>query len=521
MVFYINMLKLVKFKVMNYLKVNYLTIILIVITFIEIIFGINIAKFEINISDNLIIYGILNLFNIIIDFVNNYLQSLNSKEIKLDFEKKQFNKYQKLDQKSKEIDTIDSFTNKISAASRAIDVECTWGLSILNIIIKTICSFGYIIYTRNHTYTFIIFTILNIFWYYVITKKHVDNLTVERDKTRKERHRNYDLLNLYGKRFHNDYCDEEKIINIKNILFNMEMKISFLWNKLSSLQKIPNYIMYILIPFLTNPNEYFTLYIIIINLNSVISQVLSFANQYNTFQNDKKTEQEFWIDKTFTKKLDQFNIPSKIIANGFINNLITVSNLEIEIGDRIRINGPSGCGKTTLIKGLIGHYNEIKYKDIDERNYFPLNFSDKIAYMRQDIRETLPVAKTTIRELFYDECDDSLILTCLKIVNLQDWFDKIKTYDTVLESIISGGEKTRLCLAITLYHMIKKNSQLLILDEPEQGIDPELAPKMLQNIFDKFPFISIIIITHLCQCQLENLKINKVWSIEENKVINK
>ena len=42
--------------------------------------------------------------------------------------------------------------------------------------------------------------------------------------------------------------------------------------------------------------------------------------------------------------------------------------------------------------------------------------------------------------------------------------------------IPSGGEKTKICFEMTLYRLEKYQFSWLILDEPEQGLDPELAP---------------------------------------------
>ena len=44
-----------------------------------------------------------------------------------------------------------------------------------------------------------------------------------------------------------------------------------------------------------------------------------------------------------------------------------------------------------------------------DNSYNPLGFSDQLVYMKQSIREDIPVSKTTIRQIFYDEVDDKKI----------------------------------------------------------------------------------------------------------------
>ena len=48
-------------------------------------------------------------------------------------------------------------------------------------------------------------------------------------------------------------------------------------------------------------------------------------------------------------------------------------------------------------------------------------------------------------------------------------------YDAQLNEILSGGQKSRLCLATRCYEIEKFGKKIFVLDEPEQGSDPETA----------------------------------------------
>jgi len=85
---------------------------------------------------------------------------------------------------------------------------------------------------------------------------------------------------------------------------------------------------------------------------------------------------------------------------------------------------------------------------------------------------------------------------------------KPNALDVDIAERISGGEKTRLALATRIYQMITKpDKHILILDEPEQGSDPEVAVKVIGNIIRMFHDRTIIMISHICECQLNALKI--------------
>ena len=139
--------------------------------------------------------------------------------------------------------------------------------------------------------------------------------------------------------------------------------------------------------------------------------------------------------------------------------------------------------------------------------------------MRQNIREVTPMVKVTLRNLFSDDDDSNLIKKVLYYAKILDWFENIMNgnLDTPIGKLCSpsGGEKTRICFAMTLYRLEKNKCKWLILDEPEQGLDPGLAPDMLTTAFEKYPDVSIIMITHLCDCRMKTLNITHKWTINK------
>tara|TARA_B100000686_G_scaffold348183_1_gene438614 strand:+ start:171 stop:920 length:750 start_codon:yes stop_codon:yes gene_type:complete len=150
------------------------------------------------------------------------------------------------------------------------------------------------------------------------------------------------------------------------------------------------------------------------------------------------------------------NILVKLSDAGIFKNkkwLVKEVSLEIHKGKIVTLIGPNGSGKTTTAKMALGLYKHIK--GTVER------FTKNIAYVPQkvSIDWTLPIRvidfMVLTQDLKFDEITYALNLTGiehLKQSNLRE---------------LSGGEFQRVLLA----RAIAKKPELLVLDEPVQGVD--------------------------------------------------
>ena len=189
----------------------------------------------------------------------------------------------------------------------------------------------------------------------------------------------------------------------------------------------------------------------------------------------------------------------------------------IKEGDIIVIRGVSGCGKTCLVDYLSGINKE---GVIYDTGYSSDCYTSNIAYMRQDSK--IPTLNVTLLDLFSDDhADSDLIIKVLGYAKMKSWFEKtMKGRLDVKIQNLSGGQVTRIRFAMTLYHFEKNQCKWLILDEPEQGLDADLAPKMLTTAFEKYRYASIIIITHMCHCKLKKLPVTHEWTINQSRVLS-
>ena len=167
-----------------------------------------------------------------------------------------------------------------------------------------------------------------------------------------------------------------------------------------------------------------------------------------------------------------------ISVNG--KSLVRGVSLEVKQGEIVTLIGPNGSGKSTTAKIALGIYKKIDGK--------VKTYTDKIGYVPQKISIdwTLPIRvldfMTLTEELTQDQINSALNLTGVE--HLKD-----KSL-----SNLSGGEFQRVLIA----RAISKRPELLVLDEPVQGVDfkGEIALyELIKQISEKMK-CGILLISH-------------------------
>jgi len=165
----------------------------------------------------------------------------------------------------------------------------------------------------------------------------------------------------------------------------------------------------------------------------------------------------------------------------------------IEPGEIIGLLGPNGAGKSTLIKILIGllHPDEgkLRQKDtiIDTQN---LDYKRNIGYLPED--NPLP------DELFVKEyLDQTAALFALKNYGQHNLIEQtgLQTVSRQKIKTLSKGFKQRLGLAAALIHQ----PELLVLDEPMTGLDPNQIQEIRKLISSLSPETTVLLSTHILQ----------------------
>ena len=177
------------------------------------------------------------------------------------------------------------------------------------------------------------------------------------------------------------------------------------------------------------------------------------------------------------------NILVKLKDAGIRQNdkwLVQGVSLEVEKGKIVTLIGPNGSGKSTTAKIALGIYKKIEGK-VEK-------FTDKIGYVPQKISVdwTLPLRVHDFMVLTENLKDEEInkALTLTGVLNLKN-----KNLGN-----LSGGEFQRVLLA----RAISKKPELLVHDEPVQGVDftGEIALyKLIKEISDKLN-CGILLISH-------------------------
>lgn len=193
--------------------------------------------------------------------------------------------------------------------------------------------------------------------------------------------------------------------------------------------------------------------------------------------------------------------------------LVEDISFSIDKGDVVGLIGPNGAGKTTIIKLILGlmrlSYGEVKINGYDIKKDF-VKAIEKVGaivenpdlYMYLSGYDNLQITAN-----YYKGISKERINEVIKIIGLEEKInDKVSTY--------SLGMKQRLAIG----EAIINNPELLILDEPTNGLDPE-GIKDLRNLLKKLAQdgMGILISSHNLS-ELESF-CNKVCIIDNGSIV--
>jgi ATPase subunit of ABC transporter with duplicated ATPase domains len=158
--------------------------------------------------------------------------------------------------------------------------------------------------------------------------------------------------------------------------------------------------------------------------------------------------------------------------------VFTDVDLAIDRGSRVVILGLNGAGKTTLLRILAG-------EDAPDTGEVTPGHGLKLGYYAQE-HETLDVHRTVLENLH--AAAPQLTDTEARSVLGSFLFSGDDAHKPA--SVLSGGEKTRLALAI----LVVSSANVLLLDEPTNNLDPASREEVLAAIREYAG--AIILVTH-------------------------
>lgn len=165
-------------------------------------------------------------------------------------------------------------------------------------------------------------------------------------------------------------------------------------------------------------------------------------------------------------------------------------NIKIEKGEAVSLLGPNGSGKSTLLKlinGLIfpesGSYRfdgeEITQKKLKDAK-FSKAFHQRLGFVFQN-SDTQLFCSNVYDEIAFgprqmgmdEKAVESRVKDCLELLNIEKFRERPPYH-------LSGGEKKKVAIACVL----ALNPDVLILDEPMNGLDPRTERWLTDFIID-------------------------------------
>ena len=202
--------------------------------------------------------------------------------------------------------------------------------------------------------------------------------------------------------------------------------------------------------------------------------------------------------------------------NKSYGNQIALSDvsLEIEKGEIVGFLGPNGAGKSTLMKIISSYISQdsgtvkvCKFNTIEQENeskkrigYLPEN---NPLYKEMYIKEYL----NFVASIYKIEDKKQRIEQMIQKVGLQS-----EQYKTIGE--LSKGYQQRVGLVATLLH----NPEVLILDEPTTGLDPNQLEEVRKLIKEVGKDKTVLLSTHILQ-EVEKM-CNRVVIINKGEIVS-
>ncbi len=184
-------------------------------------------------------------------------------------------------------------------------------------------------------------------------------------------------------------------------------------------------------------------------------------------------------------------------------------NFHIRFGEKLILSNPSGTGKSSLLKALMGWCNyqgEILLNNQTLTNGNLSQIRSACSYLGQEpISDEFSVSEYfNLIHNFGQNRELQLNETILTDV-LSMW-DLPSSYATKSIKILSGGEKTRIGLA--LVHWL--NRPVVLLDEPTAALDDSLKEQVIDWVLKSQQ--TFIIASHDKNWQREGFRVIKNWT---------
>jgi sulfate-transporting ATPase len=206
-------------------------------------------------------------------------------------------------------------------------------------------------------------------------------------------------------------------------------------------------------------------------------------NAYDRMMGEDQKEKEQTLELFIPPgpRLGDVVIEAQGVSKSYGNKLLYENlNFSLPKGGIVGIIGPNGVGKTTLFRMMMG-------LEQPDSGTFRVGETVKTAYVDQSHKDLLP--DKTVYEVICGGTDTIMIGT--QQLNARAYVSKFNfggSDQGKKVSVLSGGERNRVHLAITL----KEGGNVLLLDEPTNDIDVNTL-RALEEAIENFAGCAVVI----------------------------
>lgn len=184
---------------------------------------------------------------------------------------------------------------------------------------------------------------------------------------------------------------------------------------------------------------------------------------------------------------------------GEARDVLRATSLSLAPGQRIALQGDSGAGKSSLLALALRlcdpQSGSVRYGDIDLRQFSSADWHARIAWLPQDA----PLFAGSVRDnlrMGAPEADDAQLWSALSQVKMEAAIralpDGLEAWIGEQGATLSTGQSRRIALARALL----RDTPLLLLDEPTEGLDTDTADALLLDIAAASGSRSVLMVSH-------------------------
>lgn len=266
---------------------------------------------------------------------------------------------------------------------------------------------------------------------------------------------------------------------------------------------------------------------LVLYIDRIANPMVQILSLVDNLTDDTKTAKDFQRIMDYDSYTDgdielksfdnDINIKNVSFAYNDSDTVLKDINLKIKKGSKVGICGSSGGGKSTILKLLMGFYDnyagDIEIDGVDIRDLKIDSLRKRIGIVHQD---SIIFNKTIKENIAYGNpnATEMEIIEATRLAGLYDFIQSLpEKFDTKVGDRglkLSGGQKQRISIA----RIFLKNPEIILLDEATSALDNE-SECIIQESLKLFGDKTVITVAH----RLSTIKDSDQIAVIENHEI--